>query len=660
MNGKWYFLIVASSTVAAISYCAGSERATLETVRELVARNEALIDPISMEYTVKLSRTGERPEPAGGPRLGRRYSHSDCAWAQAGEKHYARVDCFYGPNEPAGSTVYVFDSQITATGKLPELMQGTIRSGDVFDWYNAQVTKLGLRPFEGRYRLSRLLVPEHAFLNRQVEVINGRETYVVDAKQPAIHAYFARIWIDRQCGMPLRIWYFDKHPNWPDARLMSEIKDIELHRLPNGGWIPVRGVRSINFSDDYVSYEHMTVDVNSIAVGRDDVPGSLFELNFPEGAGIFNAISGLTFVQGKPKKSYEQIVRNGGMFIAGVVVDHNGLPVRDVVVRVNYVRTPGNDGRSGLRLLAAQDRPCAITDAQGRFALEPGGDGVYDLRFLAGNHADSIAYDIPVGKKDLKVTLEEGGTVTGGAIRIENGRKVPFADVEVKAEQDTRSIFAQLGADRDRKTVTDSRGRFVFEHLRTRMRDFKTGTAEQPRYVPRPWTISCGQESRTVEFHDADSTQEVELVLQPALSEILPLVGKPLPELAPIEIDFASEKAKDMRMLLCFFDMSQRPSRRCILQLSTRAQEFEAKDVVVAAIQASKVDQDTLNEWLKKYDIRVPVGMIQGDEKEIRFSWGVKSLPWLILTDRNHTVLAEGFGHSELYQKIKEAGDAEP
>jgi len=44
--------------------------------------------------------------------------------------------------------------------------------------------------------------------------------------------------------------------------------------------------------------------------------------------------------------------------------------------------------------------------------------------------------------------------------------------------------------------------------------------------------------------------------------------------------------------------------------------------------------------------------MIQGDEKKIRFTWGVKSLPWLILTDREHVTTAEGFGVDELDDKI--------
>jgi len=624
----------------------------LSTVRELVARNEALVSLIKMDYTVRFSRTGQPPESRTGKRRpGRRFSHSNCVWAQDGEKHYTRVDYFYGPNEPARSSVSVFNAQLITEGRLPELTQGTIRYKNQSDWYKVPVAKLGFRPFEGQYILSQILVPEHASLHDDIEIVNGRETYVVDARRPTVPRYFVRIWIDRERGMPLQIRYFGKHPNWGDEKSMSQINDIKLHQLPNGGWIPVQGVRSLRSGDSYIS-----VDINSITVQREDIPEFLFRINFPDGARIYNAISGLTFVQGKPKKNYEEIVLSGGNFIAGVVVDENGLPVPDVVVRVDYLKTPRSDGGFDLKLIGAHDHPCTTTDAQGRFAIELEKDSIYDLRFLSRNHAAIIANDVPVDKKDLKVTLEEGGTVTGRVVRIENGQKVPFVNVEVKTEQSTRNVYAHLGFDSNRKTLTDSQGRFRFEHLRTKMRDFKSDTLRQPQYVPRTWTISCGQASKTIAFHDGIRTEDVELVLQPVLSEVRPLIGRPLPKFDGIKIDLAGHQTKGKMILVCYFDMEQRPSRYCIRELAKRAEELKERGVYVVAVQASKVDENTLNKWVLEYTIPFPVGMVEGDINETRYSWSVQSLPWLILTDRNHVVTAEGFTLNELNDKIKGAG----
>jgi hypothetical protein len=141
------------------------------------------------------------------------------------------------------------------------------------------------------------------------------------------------------------------------------------------------------------------------------------------------------------------------------------------------------------------------------------------------------------------------------------------------------------------------------------------------RYVPEDWEIRVG-------------------------------VDKTLPEFEGIKLNLFAEQIKDKVILLCFFNINQRPSRNCLLQLSKRAQELKAKDVVVVAVQASKVDDSALNEWVEKNNIPFPVGMIQDDEEKIRFTWGVRSLPWLILTDKKHIVTAEGFSLAELDEKL--------
>lgn len=129
-------------------------------------------------------------------------------------------------------------------------------------------------------------------------------------------------------------------------------------------------------------------------------------------------------------------------------------------------------------------------------------------------------------------------------------------------------------------------------------------------------------------------------------------IGKPLPEFEDIELNLSGEDISEKAILLCFVNMNQRPSRNCLLQLSKRIEELKAKDVVVVAVQASKVDKDKLNDWIKENDIAFAVGMIQADEEKARFTWGVRSLPWLILTDTKHIVRVEGFSINELDEKI--------
>jgi len=130
------------------------------------------------------------------------------------------------------------------------------------------------------------------------------------------------------------------------------------------------------------------------------------------------------------------------------------------------------------------------------------------------------------------------------------------------------------------------------------------------------------------------------------------LVGKPLPQLKDFNHKIDVNQTKDRMILVCFFDMEQRPSRNCIRELAKRAKQLKQKGVTGVAVQASKIDENTLNEWVKNYNIPFPVGMGQGDEERTRFTWGIRSLPWMILTDKQHVVTAEGFNPAELNEKL--------
>ena len=131
-----------------------------------------------------------------------------------------------------------------------------------------------------------------------------------------------------------------------------------------------------------------------------------------------------------------------------------------------------------------------------------------------------------------------------------------------------------------------------------------------------------------------------------------PLKDKPLPDMKQLAVVDKPNQTKGKIMLLCFFDMEQRPSRNCLRQLSERAKELKTKDIVIVAVQSSEVAEKTFDEWIEKSNLPFSVGMIVGDEEKTRFNWGVRSLPWLILTDRQHIVTAEGFSIDELDGKI--------
>ena len=125
------------------------------------------------------------------------------------------------------------------------------------------------------------------------------------------------------------------------------------------------------------------------------------------------------------------------------------------------------------------------------------------------------------------------------------------------------------------------------------------------------------------------------------------------------------KKARQTSPTIVFFDEidSLAPRRdvssdnqvteRVVNQLLTEMDGLEElQDVVVVAVQASKVDDSVLNDWVKKNNIEFTVGIIYSDEEKNRFTWGIRSLPWLILTDKEHIVIAEGFSVAELDEKL--------
>jgi len=134
------------------------------------------------------------------------------------------------------------------------------------------------------------------------------------------------------------------------------------------------------------------------------------------------------------------------------------------------------------------------------------------------------------------------------------------------------------------------------------------------------------------------------------------LIGKLLPDLIDMKMSPELVQTDDKIILVCFWDMNQRPSRWCILELARQAEQLKQKGITIAAVQASKVDQKSLHEWVKQNNISFPVGMIQIDAEKTLFAWGVRSLPWLILTDNKRVVVSEGFQLGDLDNQLRQDG----
>ncbi|MCL5282779.1 MAG: carboxypeptidase-like regulatory domain-containing protein [Planctomycetes bacterium] len=107
-------------------------------------------------------------------------------------------------------------------------------------------------------------------------------------------------------------------------------------------------------------------------------------------------------------------------------------------------------------------------------------------------------------------------------------------------------------------------------------------------------------------------------------------------------------------VLLCFIDIRQPSSRQCVAELVGKADALEAKGIITIARQASEGTRE-LYAQLDAHCTAFPWHLAGGDFAARKAAWGIKSLPWLILTDKKHVVAAGGFGLDELDKRIGEA-----
>lgn len=288
--------------------------------------------------------------------------------------------------------------------------------------------------------------------------------------------------------------------------------------------------------------------------------------------------------------------------------------------------------------------PEVLADAHGRYQVKavPPEDDQFDCRAFVNAAGYGSAQFRPISVKSKQGTTVEMERVSLKPANLSISGIVVYADGKPAAGL---PVFLHGSDQPDQTTATDASGRFVFDRIcegRLRL---------QASFDSHPGG------SGVLRAHGGDQNVKIVLGEEGVHEGHASLLGRQLPDLNDLSIKLPADRIKAKMILVCFFDMQQRPSRNCLRQLSKRAQEFQAQDVIVLAAQASKVKEKELNEWVRENNVPFPIGMVQGDEESIRFAWGVRSLPWLILTDRQRIVTTGGFALNELDEKVKEIAD---
>ena len=325
--------------------------------------------------------------------------------------------------------------------------------------------------------------------------------------------------------------------------------------------------------------------------------------------------------------------------MTGQIVDPNDKGIANAEVRT-MLRGPQWGSTIG--------RKPAITDSDGKYqikALPP--KHTYSVYARADGYGESRSEEISTeaavdNRIDAgKLTLALANLSISGVV-VDDDNK-PMAGARISSYGDNQPY---------RNTQTDIDGKFTLERVcagKIRISADKSDVTRLYGYIE----TEGGATDVRIVISERPSPTRYE-PRRPAS-----LVGRPLPELKDVGVDLPMAETDGKMMLVCFFDMEQRPSRHCVTQLAKQAEQLNGKSVTIVAVQASKMDRDALNKWKNEYNIPFPAGMVEGDADKARFTWGIRSLPWLILTDRGHIIRASGFQVNELNEKIGEMANAE-
>ena len=315
-----------------------------------------------------------------------------------------------------------------------------------------------------------------------------------------------------------------------------------------------------------------------------------------------------------------------GLVVSGRVEDVNGKPLSNATVRVFLW-----SGNSGSQF----DEKPIRTDAQGRFeitAMPPGRK--YSLDATAkgyGSANQSIQENTDTNRVDLEPCV----------LRVAD-RKLAGEVVDADEKPVVRANVYMYGQGQPNGSVrTDDKGRFKFDEV-------CEGSVQLSASSQRAYgntRAEAGDTNVVIRLGVNQSYSVRETPKRPSLK------GKPLPDLAAVELSGDAAPA-GKPVLLCLFDIEQRPSRRFAKQLADQHDTLRQKGLTVLGLQAAVTGAESFKQWKDSNPVPFPVGRLAEKADNTKWASEVESLPWLILTDGDRRVTAEGFALDELDAKL--------
>jgi len=337
-----------------------------------------------------------------------------------------------------------------------------------------------------------------------------------------------------------------------------------------------------------------------------------------------------------------RVVLKPSSSIRGRVTDDMGRGIAGAEVSLQLERRRRGGARD---VYGTVHLPGTRTDAQGYYELRTlvALEGVADhyrltyesAEFGSSDHVldDPMTPGQAAALPDIQMMLLDA--YLSGVVLDQNNRPVPGKPVFVGSDAG--------GFPDSRATSTDEQGQFRVDRLPT---------------GPVSVQVDFGQGNDAAYVY-AHSGDHVTIKLGQHFTNFVPqdsLVGGPLPDLRTLETGFDARRTTNKKVLVVFVDYAQRASQIAISQLQRFGRQLRDQNVAVVCIQVAPVDEDELRQWKRQNKISLPIDVLPGHGVQARIplqqssaimstlrqQWGVRSFPWVILTDEHQRIVATG------------------
>jgi protocatechuate 3,4-dioxygenase beta subunit len=317
----------------------------------------------------------------------------------------------------------------------------------------------------------------------------------------------------------------------------------------------------------------------------------------------------------------------------GKVVDSNGAAIAGA--KITLMAIFGNYGSS------ISDEKIT-SDNEGRFQLKyiPEGLNCSVSAQASGYSKEQVEAEtdnIEDGRADLGMfQLKEAPLTVAGIVVDVND--VPMANVRL-------FCYGQRQPDRS-DVIADANGRFTIDKVCEGSLQISANTSGEPYRYGQVRTEGGATDVKIIISEQGTGSRSI-----PKKSPSI--TGKAIPAMDGFGIRPAIEDINDKPLLICFFDVQQRPSRHALKELTGISTGLKEKGITILGVQSSPIGQEELDEQLKKAKVTFAVGMIGANEEKVKFQWGIDGLPWLVLTNKQHIVKASGFVVAEITEKLE-------